>query len=134
VFRSLNGRIDRVERVDTTFADLDYSRTRSFEFTANTFHNVNQPVSNPALLKHNQATEAATWVMQTEDALPFGGYALSVDSVMPQGAVTDTGAARVHDLPWSVAQQGGTSRDVHLNWSRPVKGTVRYAVRMDITS
>ncbi len=30
VFRSLNGRIDRVEHVDTTFADLDYSRTRSF--------------------------------------------------------------------------------------------------------
>ena len=102
-------------------------------FTANTFHNVNEPVSNPAFLTHEQATEAATWVMETEDALPFRGFALSVESVMPQGAITDTGATRVHDLPWSEGEQGPASRDVTLNWSRPVKGRVRYAVRMDQT-
>jgi hypothetical protein len=78
VFRSLNGRIDRVEHVDTTFADLDYGRIRSFEFSANTFHNVNELVSNPASLSFEQQTEAATWVMQTRNALPFEGYALSV--------------------------------------------------------
>ncbi|MCK0095190.1 right-handed parallel beta-helix repeat-containing protein [Yoonia sp. F2084L] len=133
VFRSLNGRIDRVENVDTTFADLDYARTRSFEFSGNTFHNVNEPVSNPASLSHQQSTEAATWVMQTDTALPFDGRALTVESVMPMGAITDTGENRVHDLPWSEGAQGSDFRDVHLNWSTAVKGQVRYQVRMDQT-
>lgn len=133
VFRSLNGRIDRVENVDTTFADLDYARTRSFEFSGNTFHNVNQPVSNPASLSHEQQTEAVTWVMQTDTALPFDGRALTVESVMPTGAITDAGNNRVHDLPWSEGAQGGDFRDVHLNWSTAVKGQVRYQVRMDQT-
>jgi hypothetical protein len=133
VFRSLNGRIDRVEHVDTTFADLDYSRTRSFVFTGNTFHNVNEPVSNPAFLTHTQATEATTWVMETDTALPFAGHALTVESVMPDGAITNASNTRVHDLPWAEGEQGGRLRDVHLNWSQPVKGQVRYAVRMDQT-
>ncbi|SIT85086.1 Pectate lyase superfamily protein [Yoonia rosea] len=133
VFRSLNGRIDRVEHVDTTFADLDYGRTRSFVFTGNTFHNVNEPVSNPAVLTHTQATEATTWVMETDTALPFAGRALTVESVMPDGAITNAGNTRVHDLPWAEGEQGSSLRDVHLNWGQAVKGQVRYSVRMDQT-
>ncbi|MDX8347081.1 glycosyl hydrolase family 28-related protein [Cognatiyoonia sp. IB215446] len=133
VFRSLNGRIDRVEHVDTTFADLDFNRTRDFQFTANTFHNVNEPVSNPVVLTHEQATEATTWVMDTGSALPFGGYAKFVDSVMPEGAITNTADARIHDLPWAEGEQGADLQSVDLNWSAAVKGRVRYQVRMDIT-
>lgn len=133
VFRSLNGRIDRVEHVDTTFADLDFNRTRGFEFIANTFHNVNQPVANPASLSHEQLTEATTWVMDTGDRLPFGGRAKSVESVMPQGATTDVGQNRQHDFPWSEGEKGADRRSVHLNWRVPVKGRVRYQVRMDQT-
>ena len=133
VFRSLNGRIDRVEHVDTTFADLDYSRTRSFAFSANTFHNVNEQVSNPATLSFEQNTEASTWVLETRNALPFKGYALSVESMMPTGLVTNASGASVHDLPWSLSEQGSDRRDVHLNWGSAVKGRVRYGVRMDQT-
>jgi hypothetical protein len=131
VFRSINGAIDRVEHVDTTFADLDYDRTRSFEFQANTFHNVNEPVSNPAYLLHQQQSAATTWVLETRDALPFEGFAKTVEQVMPEGAITDNGGSPVFDLPWSRGEQGADLRSVHLNWSRPVKGNVRYAVRMD---
>lgn len=133
VFRSLNGRIDRVEHVDTTFADLDFNRTRHFEFSGNTFHNVNDIVSNPAPLTHTQPSEAATWVMNTQTALPFGGHAKTVENVVPAGAITDVGGVRVHDFPWSEGEQGADLRSVHLNWSRPVKGQVRYQVRMDQT-
>ena len=133
VFRSLNGRIDRVEHVDTTFADLDYSRTRSFAFSANTFHNVNEQVSNPATLSFEQNTEASTWVLGTRNALPFKGYALSVESMMPTGPVTNASGASVHDLPWSLSEQGSDRRDVLLNWGSAVKGRVRYGVRMDQT-
>jgi len=131
VFRSINGRIDRVENVDTTFADLDYSRTRSFEFSANTFHNVNEPVSNPATLSFDQQTEASTWVVETRDALPFDGFVLSVDSVMPEGAITQNNGAATYNLPWSLPEQGSDSRDFNLNWGSSVKGRVRYKVRMD---
>ncbi len=133
VFRSLNGRIDRVEHVDTTFADLDFNRTRDFQFTANTFHNVNEPVANPAALTHEQVTEATTWVMDTRTALPFEGRAKTVESVMPDGAITNTGGVRIHDFPWAEGEQGADLQSVHLNWSTPVKGRVRYQVRMDIT-
>ncbi len=134
VFRSLNGRIDRVEGVDTTFADLDCTRTRDLDFFGNTFHNVNEPATNPAHLTHNQQTEATTWVMDAGARLPFGGRARSVESVMPQGAITNAASVRIQDLPWSEGEQGGDNRSVHLNWSQPVKGEVRYAVRMDQTT
>lgn len=131
VFRSLNGRIDRVENVDTTFADLDYSRTRDFEFRANTFHNVNEPVSNPVTLTHTQSTESTTWVMDTGETLPFDGVAKTVESVMPLGEITNAADNRQYDFPWAEGEQGADLRSVHLNWRVAVKGSVRYQVRMD---
>ncbi|WP_322894064.1 MULTISPECIES: glycosyl hydrolase family 28-related protein [unclassified Yoonia] len=131
VFRSINGRIDRVDHVDTTFADLDHSRTRSFVFTGNTFHNVAFPVANPASLSHDQAAAATTWVIDTGAALPFGGRARQVDCVMPAGAITAPNNQRVHDLPWAEGEKGPNLRSVHLNWSRAVRGAVRYQVRTD---
>ncbi|MFU8823796.1 glycosyl hydrolase family 28-related protein [Yoonia sp.] len=132
VFRSINGRITKVEHVDTTFANLDFSRTRSFVFSANTFHNVDTIVANPASLAHQQTTAASTWVLNTGNALPFGGRARAVDSVMPAGAITTTSNVRVYDLPWADPEKGANLRSVHLNWSRAVRGAVRYQVRMDM--
>ena len=131
VFRSLNGRIDRVESVDTTFADLDFNRTRGLQFMGNTFHNVNDSVQNPAYLTHSQATEALTWTLDTGTKLPFGGRAKYVEAVMPEGAITEASGARAHDLPWAEGEKGADLRSVHLNWRVPVKGSVRYQVRMD---
>ncbi|WP_411891093.1 glycosyl hydrolase family 28-related protein [Yoonia sp. SDW83-1] len=131
VFRSLNGRIDRVDHVDTTFADLDFNRTRGLEFSGNTYHNVNQPAQNPVFLTHTQATEASTWTMSTGTVLPFGGRAKTVESIAPIGSITDTANNRVHDFPWAEGEKGSDLRSVQVNWSRPVKGRVRFQVRMD---
>ena len=131
VFRSLNGKIDRVEHVDTTFANLDYSRTRGLEFRGNTFHNVEEPVANPAALVHEQATASATWLIPTGTALPFAGHARYVEAVLPDGPITTAGGSPVHVMPWAEGQQGADKRSVHLNWGGAVKGTVRYQVRMD---
>ncbi|PUB18592.1 glycosyl hydrolase family 28-related protein [Yoonia sediminilitoris] len=131
VFRSLNGRIDRVEHVDTSFADLDYSRTRRLTFAGNVYHNVNEPAHNPMSLSHSQASEAATWVMSTKNYLPFDGPAQFVDSVMPEGAVTTSSGARVYEMPYAEPEQGTGGRSINLRWSRAVKGKVRYQVRMD---
>lgn len=131
VFRSLNGRIDRVENVDTSFADLDYSRTRRLTFSGNVYHNVNEPAHNPMSLTHNQGSEASTWVMNTKGYLPFDGPAKYVDGVMPDGAVTTSSGTRIYDCPYAEPEQGTGGRSINLRWSRSVKGKVRYQVRMD---
>ncbi|KJZ20781.1 glycosyl hydrolase family 28-related protein [Loktanella sp. S4079] len=133
VFRSLNGKIDRVEQVDTTFAELDFSRTRGFEFYGNTFSNVSEPASNPVILEHEQETAAVTWVMDTTVSLPFLGHARFVDNVMPDGPITNNSGTRIHELPWAEGDKGSDQRSVHLNWGSAVKGRVRYQVRMDDT-
>jgi hypothetical protein len=131
VFRALNGRIDRVERVDTTFADLDFNRTRSFEFTGNTFHNVNNPVANPVHLTHVQASAATTWVLNGAGALPFGGRARLVDAVMPVGPITTAANQPVFHMPWAVGEQGAQARLAHINWPVAARGSLRYQLRMD---
>ncbi len=134
VFRSINGSIDRVEHVDTTFADLDLTRTRDLTFSGNVYHAVNEPAANPVVLTHGQSTAATTWVMDTDTALPFGGIARFVDAVMPDGAITNASGSRVFDQPWGEAAQGEDDRFVHLHWSAPVKGDVRYQVRTDVVT
>lgn len=131
LFRTLNGSIDRVEHVDTTFADLDYSRMRSVTFAANSFHGVNENVQNPAQLTHTQATPAQTWVAQTEPYLPFKGRARFVDSVLANGAIKDASNADAFVLPWADNNYGVDQRDVRFVWPEPVSGTLRYQVRMD---
>ena len=88
-------------------------------------------MANPAVLTHQQTTAASTWVMNTGTALPFGGRARQVDSVMPGGAITTNANQRIYDQPWSEGERGSNQRSVHLNWSTAVRGTVRYQVRMD---
>ena len=87
VFRIINGSIDRVEHVDTTFADLDYSRMRMVNFSGNTFHAVNEQVFNPAFLTHTQSAASNTWIADTEPYLPFKGRARFVDAVTADGAI-----------------------------------------------
>jgi len=81
-FRSINGGIDRVERVDTSFADLDYARMKDVEFHGNSFHSVTYQVSNPLRVEHSENSPATTWVIDTDKRLPFESYAVSVESVV----------------------------------------------------
>ena len=74
-FKTLNGPSQRVERVDTTFADIDRNRLRNLRFEANSFENVTQTTENPVVVDHTQSSVAATWTVDTANALPFGGYA-----------------------------------------------------------
>ncbi len=130
-FRTINGFIDGVEKVDTTFADLEFSRMRTVDFSANTFHGITNEVFNPAYLTHTQATAASTWTLDTEPHLPFEGRARFVDSVIADGTLRNSGNDAVYLSPSVETAQGSNFRDVDLGWGTPVKGTVRYVVRMD---
>jgi len=131
VFRSINGNIDRIEGIDTSFADLDFTRMRAITFSGNTFHNISEIVQNPASLEHTQSSASTTWVAETAPHLPFGGRARNVDALMPNGPVQTASNADVFELPWADTSFGPDNTQVRFVWNTAVKGSVRYTARMD---
>lgn len=130
-FRSINGYVERVERVDTSFADLNFSRMRNIRFQGNSFHGVNKPVQNPYLLEVSQNSNEQTWVVETGPGLPFEGRSLSVDAVVVRGGVRNAANALNYDNPFVRAQQGPDSDQVHVVWSEAVRGKIAVTTRMD---
>ncbi|MFP4326714.1 MAG: glycosyl hydrolase family 28-related protein [Paracoccaceae bacterium] len=131
MFRSLNGTIDRVDRVDTTFAELDYSRMRNITVAGNTFNNVDVAIANPLRLEHVQNTAAQAWSIEGAPRLPFGGRARFVDSVVPQERIRTDGGAAVHAMPHAEPEQGPQRDRVALHWGQAVRGRVLVQMRMD---
>lgn len=130
-FRSINGGIDRAERVDTTYADLDLSRCKDVVMVGNSFHNVTNQVHNLAEIEHTQSTPSDTWVIDTSGKLPFGGQALNVDTVVAHGALRNGGNVTQFVVPYVKNAQGPDKDQVHLIWPSDVKGKVLITVRMD---
>jgi hypothetical protein len=133
VFRALNGTIDRVERVDTTFADLDYTRMRNVSFVANTFNNIDVPTSNPLKVEHVQSARSRTWTLNTSERLPFRGRAMGVDSVVPEGRLVNAANASVYEAPYVETGIGTGGRQFRVIFGTEVSGRVRATVRMDDT-
>ncbi|MGB3245208.1 MAG: glycosyl hydrolase family 28-related protein [Sulfitobacter sp.] len=130
-FRSINGTIDRAERVDTTFSDLDMSRNKDVVVFGNSFHNVLARVQNEAEIKFTQVTPSSNWLIDCSDRLPFGSEALNVDSVVAQGAIRNSNNVIQYDMPFTEQLQGANRDQVRVNWPTAVKGTVLVKVRMD---
>ncbi len=130
-FRTINGTIDRAERVDTSFADLDYSRMKNITFSANSFHSVSRQVSNPLRIKHAQVTEAQTWVVDPDGQLPFGAWVRTVDSVVADGKIRNAAGEQQFVMPYTTAQNGTNADQVHLKWPQAVRGDATVTVRID---
>jgi hypothetical protein len=130
-FRAVNGSVDRVEMVDTTFAGLDFGRMRNVTFEANAFHAVSQFTISPLVIEHNQTTEAATWVVEPGPFLPFGGRARVVTGIVPQGAVTNASNVAQYAFPNVLVEQGTARNQAHLRWPSAVKGRAIVTVRCD---
>jgi len=130
-FRSINGYVERVERVDTNFSDLNFNRMRNIRFDGNSFHGVNKPVENPHLLEVSQNTSEQTWVVETGPGLPFEGRSVNVDAVVVRGGVRNAANVLNFDNPFVRAQQGPDSDQVHVVWSEAVRGKIAVTTRMD---
>ncbi|SDE83433.1 glycosyl hydrolase family 28-related protein [Limimaricola pyoseonensis] len=131
VFRTFDGNIDRIERVDTAFADLDYGRMRDISFAANTFNGINQPVRNPASLTHDAAAPERVWVVPTAPHLPFSGRARVVEAAVAEGKLARADGQAVHEAPWIDPEHGADRRAFRLIFATPVSGRMRCLVRMD---
>lgn len=130
-FKSLNGSVDRVEKVDDSFAGLDFSRTRNVTFEGNTFNNVTQPTINPVALEFEQASATTEWVLDVSGYLPFGGWARTVEAVMPKNEILDGANNRVTGFPFAKINQGPQSNFVSLTWPSAAKGKVLVTTRVD---
>lgn len=131
VFRTINGFIDRVEHVDTTFANLDRNRMRNVVFSGNTFHGVNEEVQNPASLDVTQSALDRIWIAETQPHLPFGGWARNVESVVADDKIADAANNSVYDHPWVDTAYGPDKTQVRFVFESDCTGTLRYIVRMD---
>ena len=131
VFRTINGTINRIEDVDTTYADLDYSRMRQIEISGNAFNGIEEPCYNPASLIHTQGSASSSWVSNTAPLLPFKGMARTVDSFAMVQAVRDSSGAQVNEMPWVETSYGSSGRSVRFDFNRAVRGAVRYTARID---
>ena len=84
-FRVVNGKIDWIERVDTIFSDIVYSKLHNIRIEGNSFHNIKTHVANPVTKVHQQSSPDSIWRVTFDGALPFQGYARSVTSVVAKG-------------------------------------------------
>jgi len=130
-FRTLNGLIDRVDRVDTSFADLDMSRCKNVEMNGNSYLGISIQVANPALVDYTQTTEANAWIIDAADELPFGGEATTVDSVMAIGGIRNSNNVRQYDMPYADTTWGPNRDQIQLVWPSAVRGRIQATIRMD---
>ena len=130
-FKAINGNIDRVESIDSSFAGVDFWRTRNVTFERNTFTGVSQKTLCPVTLKFNQNTDATTWTLDPSAYLPFGGNARTVTAVVAQGAIQNGAGAVVSAMPYANVNVGAQNQYVQLVWPEACHGTVQVTVRVD---
>lgn len=130
-FRSINGSIDRVERVDTSFAPLDMSKGKHITFDGNTFHRIVTPAYNPLRIAHDQNSVANTWTVRSKGHLPFGGRCRATDSVVATSQLRDAGGQVVFATPYVELEQGSAGDEIKLRWETQLRGDVTVVVRMD---
>lgn len=131
VFKALYNSIDRIERVDTSIADLDYNNMRNVQFEANTFNGISNYVSNPLMVQHTQNSLSSSWTLPVIQGLPFQGWAKSIQSVVLEGPITNASGNRLDAMPWVQGFVGSSKRQIRVNWSTPVKGNICVYARMD---
>jgi hypothetical protein len=131
VFRVVKSNINRVEGVDTSFADLDPWRCRNLTFERNTFHGVNDPTSSPSMLKFEQNSNAKTWTLNVSSYLPFGGNARKVTAVVAEGLIRNASNNQVEGMPYVEVNQGANNDRIQLVWPEPCRGTVMVTTRVD---
>ncbi len=130
-FRVNNVSIDRAERVDTSFADLNPDRHLNVNFENNTFHGITAKSSNPLRLRHTQSSTSSAWFVDSQDRLPFGGKARSCDAVVSIGPQRTVLNQRRYLSPYVELNQGSDQSSVRLRWSEAVRGAASVIMRIE---
>src|SRR6056297_1661756 len=130
-FRIIGTPIERVEGIDTSFADLDYNRFQNVTFRDNMFNNVIRTVASPITIEHAESTPSQAWTVEAGPRLPFNGWVQGVDAVVAAGPLRDASNTVVYAAPYYQAKQGPDNDQAVLRWETELKGTVMVTVRID---
>ncbi|OYX25135.1 MAG: hypothetical protein B7Z10_07255 [Rhodobacterales bacterium 32-66-7] len=131
-FRVFNAVVDRVELLDTSITTLDFTRTRNVRVDGNSFNQVTQAIMNPVIVAHTQGTAADTWTIAAGGFIPFGGRIRMLESVTPEGAVTNAANAVRYVFPHALVGTGTQANEAQLKWGEAVKGKAIVSMRMDL--
>ena len=131
VFKAINGNITRIDKVDTTYAALDFSRMRNIRIEGNMFNGIDEQISNPVSVEVNQSTAQTVWTVDPSVSLPFSGWARNVESLIAEGAIRSASNGVVTAMPYVEVEQGSGKNKVTLNWPSAAKGRMHVRVRMD---
>jgi Pectate lyase superfamily protein len=131
VFRTVNTDIDRVEKVDTSIATLNFARFRNVVMTANPANGVGIVAQSPVMIEHLQNTASDTWTIDAAELMPFGARVRNVQSIVMEGPVNNASNVAQNVSPWVTVEQGPTGGEALLRWTQPVKGTAHVTVRCD---
>ncbi len=130
-FRASSGGIDRAERVDTTFADLDKNRHVNVTFQNNTYHGVSVKAANPLRVRNMQPAATSAWPVWSYAHLPFGGKVLSCDAVTVLGPLRSAFGSVRHATPYVELAQGSNGDGLLLRWPENLQGEVSVLMRME---
>jgi len=131
VFKSVQGTLDRVEGVDTSFAGLNAWACRNLTFERNTFLGVAQPASSPVTLEFQQNSNQTSWTLDVSAYLPFDGNARTVSAVVAEGDIVNAANGLVSAMPSVKVNQGAAYKYVQLVWPQACRGTVHVTARVD---
>ncbi|WP_411839321.1 glycosyl hydrolase family 28-related protein [Paracoccus sp. ME4] len=131
VFKALFANVERIDRVDTSIADLNYNNMRNIQFEANTFNGINTYVSNPLMVQITQNSVSSSWTSVALTGLPFQAWAKSVQSVVTETSLLTAGGDRVDASPTVQVEFGTARRQIRLNWAQALRGRVCVYARMD---
>ncbi|MGH1577380.1 glycosyl hydrolase family 28-related protein [Planktotalea sp.] len=131
MFRSTKGTIDRVERINTTFATLNLSAVRDVSVSGNMFLNVVTGTENPLTLDYSQGNHSKNWFVSFAGRLPFAARALRVTSLINRSKIKSVANVNQYTVPWITPEQGNNGDVVELAWEKEVAGTVTLTARMD---
>jgi len=123
-----NSTIDRIESVDSSLGTLDMGASKGLVFSGNSFDAVTNRTESPVTARVTQATPSTGWSLDLSAKLPFGGFALGIDQVTPQGAVVNGAGATLYTMPVA----SGTDGVVSIGWSEAVSGVVQVTARVDM--
>ncbi|PCH96949.1 MAG: hypothetical protein COB84_04245 [Rhodobacteraceae bacterium] len=132
VFKALGTpKLEAVETVDTSHADLDHSKAKNVTVTGNMFYNITNRMKNPLTVKVNRGSANATWTVNVAGNMPFGSATRVVTSVMARGALKNSSNQVVSNMPYSNVGVGAGGGSFELVWPQATKGLVYATVRCD---
>ncbi|WP_334192930.1 glycosyl hydrolase family 28-related protein [Pararhodobacter sp.] len=131
VFRAVNAAPTRPDAVNTSIADLDYSRFRNVIWQDNTYNGITIQPESPMTLRYNQSTAATTWTIGTEGRLPFDGWARTVSALVMEGQPNSATNEVRTAMPYAMIQQGTNKNEVRLTWPSATRGRAVVTIRVD---